>query len=248
MGFLFDSLRHLLAREPEARREALASMIGRVLKVSPVRLSTGHPTGSADAAGPGVDAPGAGAAGTADADADATSTNAAGADPAAPDPAGAGAGQPSADPQPTFGIWHAPKVSLRPFAVTWTVGLAEAQGRELIGLTLADSTGRGPDRFAALLAAVAAAGTGAGETLVLPEGTLGRSSHTRALVVAGAWPLTDEAEYARILGAPLHLVVPVTAREAAWIEAHSAQAYVDAMKAQEIAPWADRAPGEARLP
>ncbi len=223
MGFLFDSLQHLLAREPETRRAALARMIGRGLGVSPVRLSPA----------PGPPGPGA----------------------RAPDTTTAGAGPTKASPEPEpgeaspdFGIWHAPKAALRPFAVTWTVGLSGSQDRELIALTLADSSSPEQDRFAGLLAAVAAAGSGAGPPIVLPEGTLGRSSHTRALVVPGAWPLRDEDEYARILGAPLQLVIPVTTREAAWIEARGPDAYIEAMKAQQVSPWADRVPGETELP
>ncbi len=92
------------------------------------------------------------------------------------------------------------------------------------------------------------AGVGPGDCATLPEGTLGRSSHTRALVVDGAWPLTDQAEYARILGGALHLVVPVTLREATWIEANGAAAYVEAMQEQGVSPFADRAPGETDLP
>ncbi|MBX2798483.1 MAG: hypothetical protein KTR31_12455 [Myxococcales bacterium] len=193
MGFLFDSLRHLLASDPKARRAALASMLGRVLGAEAVQLR--HPSLSGEA---------------------------------------------------DFQVWHARKASGRPFAVTWTVGLAEAQQRELVALTLADTHTPSQDRMAGLLAAVAEADVA--ELVALPEGCLGRSSHTFAVVGPEVWALYDHAEYERILGASMQLVVPVTPREAEWVRAQGAQAYLAAMREQQVGPWADRAPGEVQLP
>lgn len=158
-----------------------------------------------------------------------------------------------------------PKSGDRPFAVTLTIGLGDASGRELVAVSLADPRDPRNDRIAWMLAAVAAAGTGRGSVVALPEGCLGRSSHTHAVVCAAAhgeppgrlpvpsdgdrYPFSarDVASYEDILGATLDLVVPVTAREAAWIEAHGLDAYVEAQRAQGIAPYADRAAGETAL-
>ena len=198
MGFLFDSLKHLLSSEPRARREALASMAGRVFGVKGAQLRHG----------------------------------------ALPDDAG-------------YEVWHYRKAGARHprgYAASLTVGLSEAQQRELIALTLADSRDPGDDRIAALVAAVAATGAGRGEVVSLPDGTLGRGSHTMALLTA-PWPLPerDLPEYERVLGARLDLVVPVTAREARWIAEHGAEAFVTAMRDQQVAPWADRPPGQTAL-
>lgn len=139
---------------------------------------------------------------------------------------------------------HYRKSAARPFAVTMTIGLAEAEGRELVALTLADARDPGDDRFARMLGACAA--TARGGLVRLPDGILGRSAHVAA-VVAEAWPLPDLAEHERIVGGRLDLVVPVTEREGDWIARHGADAFVARMKAQGVSPWADRPAGETRL-
>jgi hypothetical protein len=138
---------------------------------------------------------------------------------------------------------HYRKTPTRPFAVTMTVGLAELEGRELVALTLADAK-PGEERYARMIAAAAA--TPRGAVVRLPDGLLGRSAHAAALVTE-AWPIPDRAEHERIVGGTLDLVVPVTEREAAWIAAHGSEAFVARMKAQAIAPFADRPAGETRL-
>lgn len=201
MGFLFDSLVHLLASEPAARQSAAARMVGRVLGTEAIELG-------------GV-------------------------------PAGA-----------EFGVWHFRKVVARPFAVTITVGLAASdvgepgrvgQGHELIGLTLADVKAPASAPVARALVAVASQDLALGAVAPLPEGTFGRSSHTWVLRTELGDHIRDHAEYERILGGRLDLIVPVTEREARWIEAHGADAYVRAMREQGVRPYADRAPGETRL-
>ena len=179
MGFLFDSLRHLLASEPEAKREAMARLVGRALGIAAERL----------------------------------------------------------DP-PEAQVWHLPKVLGRPFAVSLTLGGTD---RQCVALTLADR----PRGIGGLLAAVA--DTPVGATVALPPQCLGRSSHTWALVTHPAWPLPDVAEHERILGTPLHLIVPITDREARWIEDHGSEAFVAAMQAQSVDPYADRPPGQTAL-
>src|SRR5688500_11288877 len=139
---------------------------------------------------------------------------------------------------------HYAKTVTRPFAVTMTVGLAELEGRELVALTLADARGPEDDRFARMLGA--SASTAQGGVARLPDGLLGRSAHAAALVTA-AWPIPELPEHERIVGGRLDLVVPITPREADWIARHGADAFVARMKAQGVAPYADRPAGETRL-
>lgn len=139
----------------------------------------------------------------------------------------------------------------RGFAVTATIGLTEGTGRELVALTLADARDPAADRIAWLLGAVAAVSPAVarGARVALPEGCLGRSSHTSA-VVAEPWPFApqDLESYGSILGGRLDLVVPVTAREAAFCEQRGVEAMTAAMRAQSVMPYADRPAGETSLP
>ncbi len=189
MGFLFDSLVHLLATEPAAKRAALVRMIGRVLHVPEPRHLQ---------AGDGL-------------------------------------------------LWHFPKVTGRPMAVTLSVGLQESQGRELVALSLADAPSAQAFPIATLLQAVAEANPARGGLVELPPGCLGRSSHTWAVLGTPGPDLAEHQEYERILGSRLDLVVPVTGREASWIEAHGGERYREAMVEQGVGPWADRTPGETVL-
>lgn len=149
-----------------------------------------------------------------------------------------------------YGLAHFPKPhgtrAPRSYAITTTLGLGD---RELVALTLADAREPDRDRTALLLGRVAESGRARGAVVALPEGTLGRSAHQAALIAA-PWPLPplELPEIERILGARLDLVVPITAREAAWIEAHTADAFTDTMRDQGVAPLADRAPGQVELP
>ena len=190
MGFLFDTLVHLLSSDPQAQQAAAARMVGTFLKVAPTPLPL--------------------------------------------------------DGERSFTVWHFPKVVARPFAVTVTCGRSTAGQPELLALSLADARGEVGARLARLLGTVADAEPGA-EPLALPEGCLGRSSHRFAITCPVARSLRDHGEYERILGAPLRLVVPVTQREASWIEGHGQEAYADAMAEQGVQPYADRAPGETQL-
>jgi hypothetical protein len=163
-------------------------------------------------------------------------------------------GDPSDDsaPVPPCHVFHFPKsgggVRPRSFAVTLTLGLAEAQGRELVAVTLADARDPSRDRFAAMLSAIAEVAPSRGQVVALPAGCLGRSSHV-AVVVTEPWPLAGALpDYERAIGARLDLCVPVTQREADWIAARSADPFLAAMRDQGVAPLADRPPGETRLP
>ncbi len=145
-------------------------------------------------------------------------------------------------------VWHFAKSRGRDMAVTHTVGGGTMAGRELMVLTLADRREDQGDRITGLLASVANAATGLGSITELPDGCLGRSSHRHAAVTT-PWPLRepDLRDYERILGASLHLVVPLTEREAAWTHDAGVDALVAAMSEQQVAPWADRAPGQTTL-
>lgn len=147
--------------------------------------------------------------------------------------------------------------SPRVFAVTATLGLAASTGRELVALTLADARDPAADRFAWLLGAVAAAAQPVerGGWTALPKGCLGRSSHTSAALTE-PWPIAprDLESYEQILGGRLDLVVPITAREVAFVERlvggphRGVDALVAAMRAQSVAPYADRPAGQTVLP
>lgn len=183
MGFLFDSLVHLLASEPEAKERALARMLGRVLAVEPAMLG------------------------------------------------GEGG----------FRIWHYPKAIPRPFAASFWLG----EGCTRLALSLADA--KGPDHPARpLLQATRAAPRG--DLVALPEGCLGRSSHRHAIVVGCEGFLLDYRDYERIAGTPIDLVVPVTTREATWIQTHGAAAFAELMREQEVGAALDRVPGTTELP
>lgn len=143
------------------------------------------------------------------------------------------------DPERPYDVVHYPKVAGRPFAVTMTLGLGEAEGRELVALTLADRR-EGDDRFARMLLSVADASRG--EVVGLPEGALGRSAHA-SVVLTEAWPVPELLERERIVGGRLDLVVPITPREAEWIAGHGADAFVARMREQRVDPWADRPAG-----
>lgn len=144
-------------------------------------------------------------------------------------------------------IWHFPKVISRPFALTLTIGAARTVGQEYGVLSLADAKPGADHRFAEILAVAWAARAAVNDVVVLPEGLLGLSSHTHAVILDQAAPLREEAEYERILGAPVAWVVPVTAREASWIEARTAAEFDRAMRAQDVPPYVDRPAGTTTL-
>lgn len=145
--------------------------------------------------------------------------------------------------RPELTVVRLRKTATRPYAITVTIGLAPSVGREWLALTETD--GRDPvdrDRFAWLVGAVA--GGARGGAIPLPAGCLGRSSHTNA-VVGDPWPMPplDRPEYERIVGGRFELVVPITDREASYVADRGADALLDAMRAQGVAPFADRTPG-----
>ncbi|MEN0065454.1 MAG: hypothetical protein AAGA48_25130 [Myxococcota bacterium] len=209
MGFLFDSIRHLLASDPAEKQDALARMLGRVLSVEPVALPS-----SRVAASP---------------------------------PAGTQDGVEAADPPPAVSVVHYPKVSGRPFAITLTIGASSAVAQEYGAVSLADAQPGADHRFAELVAVAWEARAAVGDVVALPEGLLGRSSHTHAVVLDQGSVLREEAEYVRILGAPIAWVVPVTSREAEWIASHSAAAFDRAMREQGVEPYVDRPAGTTQL-
>lgn len=150
-----------------------------------------------------------------------------------------------------FDVVHYPKstggLAPRSHAVTMTLGLGESQGRELFVLTLADVREPQNDRIAWLVASAVDLSPGA--VGVLPAGCLGRSSHTHVLVTEPwGFPVRDRPEQERIIGARLELVVPITAREADFVESRGSAGFVEAMRAQGVLPLADRPAGETRLP
>lgn len=155
---------------------------------------------------------------------------------------------PSAPAREEVDVVHFPPTSRRSIALTCTIGLGANQGRELLAVTLGAPRDPEQDRIAWLLAGVASANPPLHGVVPLPDGCLGRSSHTHALV-AEPWPLPDldRPEYERILGARLDLVVPVTAREAAWLGERGGPAFIRRMQAQGIAPHADRPAGTTDL-
>jgi hypothetical protein len=158
---------------------------------------------------------------------------------------------PSAPSDGSFLVAHfrKPTSGSRPrsYAMAMTLGLAESQQRELVALTLADVRDPAADRTAWLLSASAQLQPGG--VAPLPEGCLGRSSHVYALCTE-PWPMIpqDRADLEQLVGARLDLVVPITAREAAFAVARGAAALVEAMKAQGVLPWADRPAGQTELP
>jgi hypothetical protein len=157
---------------------------------------------------------------------------------------------PSAPPGEGFDVVHfrKPTAASRPrsYAMTLTLGLGESQRRELIALTLADVREPAADRMAWLLRA--STGLQAGAVMALPEGCLGRSSHTHATCTE-PWPMIpqDRADLEQLIGTRLEMIVPITAREAAFAEARGVAALLDAMKAQSVTPWADRPAGQTDL-
>lgn len=200
MGFLLDSIRHLLASDPAEKQEALARMLGRVLGTEPVALPFSRVV----------------------------------------------TGEPSDETAPVS-VWHYPKVVGRPFALTLTTGAAADVAQEYAALSLADARPGSDHRFAELLAVAWQARASVHDVFPLPEGLLGLSSHTHAVVLDRASPLREEAEYERILGVPVAWVVPVTAREAEWIGGRTASAFDLAMREQRVAPYVDRPAGQTEL-
>jgi hypothetical protein len=148
-------------------------------------------------------------------------------------------------------VVHYPKAGAshtRSFAATLTLGLGEPSGRELLALTLADSRDPERDRVAWMLVGIAALGPARGAVVPLPAGCLGRSSHTHVVLTeAFVLPDRDRPDYERIVGARLDLCIPITRREAEWIEAHGVDAYLAAMKEQGVGAHADRPAGETQL-
>lgn len=161
-----------------------------------------------------------------------------------------GVRHPSMPADPGFVVVHYPKsgagLTPRAHAVTLTLGLGETFGWEHVALTLADVRDPQNDRFAWMLAATGEVPPGT--VAALPEGCLGRSSHTHVLVTE-PWSFLprDRADHERIVGARLDLVLPITAREADFADAHGAAALVAAMRAQGVSPCADRPAGETVL-
>jgi len=144
-------------------------------------------------------------------------------------------------------VWHYPKVVGRRFALTLTIGASGEVAQEYAALSLADAKPGADHRFADLLAVAWQARAVVHDVLTLPEGLLGLSSHTHAVVLDSAAPLREEAEFVRIVGAPLAWVVPITAREADWIGEHSAGSFDRAMRAQGVEPFVDRPAGTTNL-
>jgi hypothetical protein len=158
---------------------------------------------------------------------------------------------PAAPVDETFAVVHFRKPSAgsrpRSHAMTMTLGLAESQRRELLVLTLADVRDPLSERTAWLLSA--STQLQPGEVAPLPEGCLGRSSHVHVMCTE-PWPLIpqDRLDIEQLIGARLDLLVPLTAREAAFAQARGSAALVELIKAQSVAPWADRPAGQTELP
>lgn len=138
-------------------------------------------------------------------------------------------------------VWHYRKVSPRLYAVS--VALGDDVGR--MALSLADATGTTHPSAGLLHATMHAE---RGDLVALPEGCLGRSSHRYAIVTHAEGFLLEVADYERILGMDLELVIPVTTREARWIDANGVEAFAQRMREQEVSPYLDRIPGTTELP
>lgn len=157
-------------------------------------------------------------------------------------------GHPSMPADIGFGVFNYPTPAdgSRCVAVRVTIGLAETQGRELIALTLANVRDPAADRFAWLLSE--ASRVARDEIAPLPEGCLGRSSHT-FVTCTDPWPITAlrGEELAKLMGARIDLVLPITAREAIYARARGVTSLTESMRAQSIDPWSDRLAGQTAL-